>query len=67
MADFAFNSGSLRVIIPSPEYAHEVPEVPTATGAEGQSIQNKARSESKWFRIKEARAPVAQLDRASAF
>jgi hypothetical protein len=35
--------------------------------AEGQRIQNSVRSASKYSKIKNARAPVAQVDRASAF
>jgi hypothetical protein len=39
----------------------------SALSVEGQSIQNRVGSANKWFRIKEASAPVAQLDRASTF
>ena len=33
----------------------------------GSTSENSVRTENNWFRINRARAPVAQLDRASAF
>jgi hypothetical protein len=39
----------------------------SAPAAEGQSVQNRVHAGRKCFRIRVSSAPVAQLDRASAF